>query len=171
MLRSACDYWLRMVPCVSLHHASANGVLLFCFELTALVFTLLLVLRHARSLRWNDSLHLRIPPCAFAPYGVLQYHVNREELIATLPSCADDCVPSTRMIVSWNGTELSLATASLGQRTVLPSSCRRVHATSGGIRTLGVTLISSAANCIRRKRSYTAPVTHTLCTYQKLECP
>jgi hypothetical protein len=26
-----------------------------------------------------------------------RYHVNREELIATSPSCADDCVPSTTM--------------------------------------------------------------------------
>jgi hypothetical protein len=74
------------------------------------------------------------------------------------------------MVVPYNGMELSLA-ASFVQRTDLPSSRRRVHATSGGIRTLKVTSIPSAANCIRRKRSYTAPVTHTLCTYHKLECP
>jgi hypothetical protein len=39
---------------VSLHHASATGVFLFCFELTALIFALLLVSGHTRSLRWND---------------------------------------------------------------------------------------------------------------------
>jgi hypothetical protein len=64
--------------------------------------------------------------------------------------------------------ELSLA-ASFGQRTDLPSSCRRVRATSSGITMLEVTPIPSATNCIRRKRSYTAPGTHTLCTYQKLK--
>jgi hypothetical protein len=62
MLRSACDDWHRVVPCVSLHHASATGALPFCFELTAIVFTLLLVLEHVRSLRWND-------------YCVCGYHV------------------------------------------------------------------------------------------------
>jgi hypothetical protein len=44
MLRRVCDHWPRVVLCVSLHYASATGVFPFCFELTALIFTLLLVL-------------------------------------------------------------------------------------------------------------------------------
>jgi hypothetical protein len=63
--------------------------------------------------------------------------------------------------------KLSLA-ASFGQRTDLPSSWRRVHATPGDSKIHEVTPPSSTASRSRRERAYTASVAHTLCTYQKL---